>query len=376
MNFSNNAIHICHMTSVHPALDFRIFYKEAKTLVEDGYDVTLIAQHNKNEIVEGIKIVSLSKPKNRFFRIFITNRKLFYLALKQKVSVYHFHDPELLSWAIKLKKKTNAKIIYDVHEDISRQILSKYWLPKIIRRPISFLFNYFEKLVSQKFNYIIAATPDIKKNFKKHKVIDIKNYPVINHISRTNRWNFVKNEYTLIYIGGLEKVRGIKEIIQSLKFMNPKYNIKLKLAGEFSEENFKKEVQKLEEWKKVQYLGRIPHKEVFKHLAKGDIGLVCLYPLRRFLTALPVKMFEYMVTGLPVIASNFPFWREIIEKNNCGICVNPLSPKEIAKAVEYLIENHNEAKKMGENGREAVLEKYNWENESKKLLKIYKELLQ
>jgi len=363
------------MTSVHPVFDDRIFHKEAKTLVGAGYEVSLIAQHNKNEIVDGIKIVSLSKPKNRFFRFFITNREVFNLALKQKASIYHFHDPELLFWAIKLKKKTNAKIIYDVHEDTSEQILSKYWLPKIIRRPISLLFNYFEKLVSQKFDYIIAATPDIKKNFKKHRVIDIKNYPIINYISRTNRWNFVKNEYSLIYIGGLEKVRGIKEIIQSLKFMNPKYNIKLKLAGEFSNENFKNEVRKLEEWKKVQYLGRIPYKEVFEHLATGYIGLVCLYPLRRFSTALPVKMFEYMITGLPVIATNFPFWREIIEKNNCGICVNPLSPKEIAKAVEYLIENHNEAKKMGENGRKAVLEKYNWENESIKLLKIYKKIL-
>jgi len=81
-----------------------------------------------------------------------------------------------------------------------------------------------------------------------------------------------------------------------------------------------------------------------------------------------------MATGLPVIASNFPLWKEIIEGNNCGLTVNPFEPKEIAKAVEYLIEHPEEAKKMGENGRKAVLEKYNWENESKKLLKIYKEL--
>jgi glycosyltransferase involved in cell wall biosynthesis len=86
-------------------------------------------------------------------------------------------------------------------------------------------------------------------------------------------------------------------------------------------------------------------------------------------------MFEYMAAGLPVIASNFPLWKEIIEGNHCGIYVNPLKPKEIAKAIEYLIKHPKEAKRMGENGRKAVLEKYNWENESKKLLKIYEELL-
>jgi len=81
-----------------------------------------------------------------------------------------------------------------------------------------------------------------------------------------------------------------------------------------------------------------------------------------------------MVAGLPVVASNFPLWMEIIEGNNCGICVNPLEPKEIAKAVEYLIKHPDKAKEIGKNGRKAVLEKYNWENESKKLLEVYRQL--
>jgi len=81
-----------------------------------------------------------------------------------------------------------------------------------------------------------------------------------------------------------------------------------------------------------------------------------------------------MGVGLPVIVSDFPELKKIVEGNRCGICVNPLEPKEIAKAVEYLIEHPEEAKEMGENGRKAVLEKYNWENESKKLLKVYETL--
>ena len=81
-----------------------------------------------------------------------------------------------------------------------------------------------------------------------------------------------------------------------------------------------------------------------------------------------------MINELPIIASNFPLWKKIVENNNCGICINPLKSKEISRAIEYLINHPGEAKKMGENGRKAVLAKYNWENENKKLLEIYKNL--
>ncbi|MDD5606519.1 MAG: glycosyltransferase family 4 protein [Candidatus Pacebacteria bacterium] len=367
---------ICHITTVHSPFDTRIFYKEAKALANAEYEVSLIAQHDKKEIVEEVKIIPLPKPKNRLERFFELDRLAYNLAVKQKADIYHFHDPEFLSWAIKLKKKTDAKIIYDVHEDYPKQILSKYWIPKLLRNIIASFFNFYEKRKTKNVDYIITATLDIKNNFKQDNVIDIKNYPVITNLdfSKNQKSYEDKNYYTLIYIGGLEKVRGIKEIVQSLKFINPKYKIKLKLAGKFSDENFKNEIKKLKEWEKVQYLGQLSHSQVLKHLTRADVGLVCLHPLRRFLTSLPVKMFEYMAAELPVIASNFPLWKEIIELNNCGICINPLKPKEIAKAIEYLIEHPDEAKEMGERGRKAVLEKYNWENESKKLLKVYEEL--
>jgi len=368
---------ICILTSTHQALDDRIFDKEAKTLADNGYDVTLVAQHDKDETIDGIKIIALPKPQNRFFRILFLAHKIYRLALKQKSDIYHFHDPGLLPWAIRLKRKNQVRVIYDVHEDVPRQILSKSWLPKVIRWPIAKFFNLYEKGAAKKLDYIIAATPDIESNFKQDNVIDIKNYPIISDLQPLNnqevRQN--KNYYTLIYIGGLEIIRGTKETIKALSIVNSKYNIKLKLLGRFSEKKFEQEIGGLEGWRRVEFLGWLPRQEVYKELSMADIGLVCLYPLRRFLTSLPVKLFEYMAIGLPVIASNFPLWREIVEGNNCGICVNPLDSKEIAKAIEYLIEHPKEAKEMGENGQRATLEKYNWKSEGKKLLEIYEKLL-
>ena len=365
---------VCILTSVHPALDTRIFYKEAKTLVEAGYDVTLIAQHDKDETIDGIKIIALPKPKNRFFRIFFLTRKVYKLALEQKADIYHFHDPELLPWALKLKKQTRAKIIYDVHEDVPKQILSKYWIPKILRKFISVFFDIYERKKIKNFDFIITVGDDVKEKFKKinPNTETVKNFPILDCFKNINTKPFTKDTFTLIYTGGLTKIRGIEEIVRALEFLPD--NVQLILLGKFVPSDFEQRIKSLNGFKKVKYFGQVLFEKVFNYLSQADIGIISYLPVPNNIDSNPNKLFEYMAAGLPVIASNFPLWKEIVEGNKSGICVDPLNPKEIAKAVEYLIEHPDEAKKMGENGRKAVLEKYNWGNESKKLLKIYEEL--
>ena len=106
-------------------------------------------------------------------------------------------------------------------------------------------------------------------------------------------------------------------------------------------------------------------------LNQSKIGIVTLHPKENYLESLPIKMFEYMHAGIPVIASNFPLWQEILTENKCGICVDPFNLDQIAEAIKYLLNNEEDARIMGINGREAVTKKYNWENEVKKLENIY-----
>jgi glycosyltransferase involved in cell wall biosynthesis len=364
---------VCILTSVHSPFDTRIFHKQAKTLAKAGYEVALIAQHDKDEIVDGIKIVALPRPRNRFWRMLGTWR-VFRLALKQKADIYHFHDPELLPTGLLLKLITQSRVIYDVHEDYPEAILTKHWLPSLARKPVACFFNFLEKWAASQLDYTIAATDDIAGKFEsKGKVTTIKNYPILERFDSAFRRDIERP--TLIYVGGLSQTRGISEIVQAMSYLDSSSEAKLVLYGKFEPANYRDILKELNGFKKVAYRGWIEPEQVWLNMHKATIGMVCIHPVERYRIALPVKLFEYMAAGLPVIASNFPLWKEIVEGNNCGLTVNPLDPREIARAVEYLLGHPDEARKMGENGRKAVMEKYNWETESQKLLDLYEDLL-
>jgi glycosyltransferase involved in cell wall biosynthesis len=368
---------ICHMTTVHSPFDDRIFHKECKTLAKAGYEVFLIAQHDKEEIIDGVHIIPLPKVKSRLKRMLLLPIKALSTALKVKADVYHFHDPELIPIGVLLKLFTRKKVIYDVHEDYGKQILSKPYIPKSVRKVISSLIKVLEYISSRFFDGIITATDDILRNFVYHKrVISVRNFPIIAYFPNPARFDREsKDAFNLIYVGGLTEIRGIVQIVQALELVDSNKQLKLILYGKFDPPEFELEVRSLKEFERVEYLGWVDFERVPELLSKADVGMVCLHPISNYITGLPVKLFEYMSAGLPAIASNFPLWKEIVEGNNCGICVDPLNPKEIAKAVKYLMEYPDEARKMGENGRKVVLEKYNWENESKKLIGLYKKLL-
>ena len=170
---------VCHLTSVHPKIDTRIFYKECKTLVDAGYDVTLVVQNDKDEVIDGVKILCIDTPKNRKERMLHTTRHVYKRALECNADIYHFHDPELMPIGLKLKRK-GKKVIYDVHEDVPRQILSKQWIPAPLRKIISWVIERIEIYAAKRFDCIVTATDYIAGHFVKlnNNVIAVKNYPI------------------------------------------------------------------------------------------------------------------------------------------------------------------------------------------------------
>lgn len=363
-------VKVCMLTTVHIPFDTRIFHKEAKTLIQAGYDVTLIAQHSKNKIVDGVKIIALSKPGNRFMRIFGLTWRAFLLALRQRADIYHFHDPELIFVGV-LLRLLGKKVIYDVHEDVPKQILNKNWMGNVnIRKFAAFIMNIVEQIGALLFNRIVVATPDIAKNFPKNKTIILRNFPILKLIDNAVPINHKKSRSVIIYAGGLTKVRGIKGIVQSMEHIGDK--AELWLLGKWESEKFRGECKNLEGWKYTKYLGHKSLEEVYSCLKISKVGISILYPVKNYLTGLPVKTFEYMACSLPVVMSNFPYWQEIFR--DCALFVDSYNSKDIAEKVLYLLDNPNEAKELGKKGRKLIEEKYSWEIESKKLLEMYENM--
>ena len=367
---------VCHITTVHPYKDIRIFIKEAKSLQKNGYEMHLIAPNAPSSIIDGIHVhgINLNRGdrQNRLGRMIKTTNIAYKKAMEINADLYHFHDPELIPAGLKLKRQ-QKKVIYDVHEDVPRQILQKNWIPRILRTAISSVFEEYETRAVKKMDYVVAATPFIKDRFTSIgcNSIDICNYPLLSEFDNRHSENTAK-ENAVCYIGAISKIRGIFEMVDSMSLVHEDHLI---LAGKFASDAERELVKQHSGWSKVSELGYLDRKEIRNVLSKSLAGLVVLHPTINYKDALPIKLFEYMAAGIPVIASDFPLWKEIVEKSDCGICVDPLKPKEIADAIQFYIKNPEEAKRMGGNGRRAVEQIYNWDLESKKLVSVYQTLL-
>ncbi len=364
----NLKMKVAHVTSAHKDGDVRIFHKECVSLAEAGFEVYHLVPNSTSRVEKGVQIVSFDFPiSSRFQRMFRLVKEVYKRAVEIDADVYHLHDPELLRIALKLKK-LGKKVIYDAHEDLPRDILSKTYIPKFLRKIISKRVEKFENRIASKIDGVITATPFIRDRFLKinKNTIDVNNYP-IEQIDLVYTDYNKKTDNVICYIGTINGQRGVEEVVKALELTN----CNLILAGDFRQVGFQENLQKLDGWKKVDYLGFLTRQEVAKVYNRSKVGIVTLHSILNFLDALPVKMFEYMAAGIPVIASNFPLWKKIVEDGNCGICVDPMSPNEIANAIKFILENPEKAKLMGENGKQLVMKVYNWDIEKKKLVGFY-----
>ncbi len=365
-------ITIAHLTSAHSDTDIRIFHKECQSLKKAGYNVIEITLKGQSRIENGVEIRSANyEPKSRFDRMRKASKQIYELALKSNADLFHFHDPELLSVGLKLKK-AGKKVIYDAHEDTPRQILSKPYLNRPLRKLISWGYEKYENYIAKRLDAIVVATPFIANRYKKinANTVTICNFPLFDEIDFEEE-NEPNSRSGLCYIGGISMIRGLKEMIQ----VAGAADVELKLAGKW-DDTLNPHVHQLKGWKKVKRLGFLNRKELGDLKKSSVAGLVILLPEPNHVNSYPIKMFEYMAAGLPVIASNFPLWREILESTKAGFCTDPYDIDKITEQVNYLIEHPDVAKKMGETGRQLVIDKYNWNKEEKKLIQLYSEILQ
>lgn len=372
---------IVFLTSGHSPFSSRLFYKELRSLKKINNNLLIIAPYNKKEeIKEDIRIIGIKKYKSRYKR-WSTLSALYKKASEIHPDIIHCHEPDSLLVSYLLKKKlANIKVIYDCHEFHPYSFPENY--PYLIRNLAKKIIEKFENFLSSRVDSIITVNQRLANKFRKYNesVIELPNYPPLDTVAenRERRELFSSPEIRLVYAGGLSKDRGIFRMLKVIREIKKNYPIKLMLIGKFDsiaqKKRFFSDVDKYQLNNNINYIGYLSHKQTILNLMKADIGLFLASGKDRYKWSEPIKYFEYSAVGLPVIMSDFPATRALVEKNKNGILVPGDSVEDAAKSVTFLIENKKEAKRMGENGRKAFREKYNWELIEPRLFNLYNKL--
>lgn len=242
---------ICHMTSVHTRGDVRIYQKQCSSLVQTGYDVTLIVADGFGDAeTNEVHIRDVGKRHGRFGRIFFSAFNVFKKAKKTDADLFHFHDPELLPWAV-LLSWSGKKVIYDSHEDLPRAVLGKEWIKPWLRRFISNVTEIVENWCVGQLVAVVGATPRITQRFEIHskKSKNINNYPILKDYDFDPNWVNKKDEFC--FTGGVSRERGIVPLIEATGMLDYTFN----LVGQFSDNALYEDVKTMPGWDKVNEVG-------------------------------------------------------------------------------------------------------------------------
>ena len=357
---------VCHVTSVHKFPDVRIFHKECLSLSKK-YEVHLVTSNVEDGLKEGVFVHGVKLPNNRILR-YLELRKVYQTALKIDADVYHFHDPELIKIGIALKRKGKI-IIFDSHEDIPLDIAEKEWMPFVIRKLLSYYYERLEKWAFKRYDALVSVTPSIVDKLKviNPNTYQITNYPHREEFEDKRTWN-----KTICFTGLISSSWMHDNIIKALSLTDIKYEI----AGPGSQDYINKLKSSADN---VSYVGVLKRNDVKSFVQRHLVGMALYDYLPSFGYKKGSlgnnKIFEYMSAGIPVIGTDFDLWKEVIEGNGCGICVNPHDIDAIKNAIKYLIEHPEEAKRMGDNGVKITSEHYNWSSQEKILFDMYDKVL-
>lgn len=376
MSRVSDAKKVCHVSTVHSADDTRVFWRECVGLAELGYDVTLLARAEIDGHRAGVSVLALETYSSRWRRPTVGLWRATQRAWGVGADLYHFHDPELLPLLIALRLRGKV-VVYDAHELLSAQVQSKPYLPRWARLPARVLASAIEWIAGRTANAVVTVSEACAVPFPPAKTTVVANYPGRNEIaSSPDVGSPPAIPLSVVYVGGISRIRGILQLVETMEIVNRDGELRLALYGPFEDGALQEEAARMPGWAYVDYYGTVPHEKVGEALLGSVAGVITFLPTQNNVIGTPNKFFEYLAAGLPVVASDFPAWRSMLEGINCCLFVDPNSPESMARALVELRDNPTRARAMGAAGRKAVEENFTWERQIDQLDATYRRLLQ
>ncbi len=371
---------ICHLTLSHTPFDVRVFEKECRSLASVGYDVHLaVPGAVEGEVHNGVTMHDIAHngvsagPGNGLSRW--RNRLAQTLTVARGIDarIYHLHDPELIPVGLALAR-AGKTIIYDAHEDAPLEAWSINRDRPFHRVGLTALWWALLTQAKRTFNLFVAATPEIARKFPRERTIEVRNYPRLEMFPAPTAETTAPRDRSLVFAGLVSRTRGAIEMLDALAAVSSP-DVRLKLFGTIASDELKREMQAHPGWARVDYVGHRPWREVIEAYARSSGGLLLYDSTPEQLHCMPVKLFEFLLAGVPVIASDILFWRELLDGNPAVRFVDMTNPTVVAAEIERLVGNPTLIAQLGMAGHAHACQRFSWDAEGVRLVDGYARLL-
>jgi glycosyltransferase involved in cell wall biosynthesis len=361
--------HIVHL-STYPPDDGRLFQKACKAEVAEGFRVTQIVCHDRDETVAGVTIVAVPKPKGRLLSMTSLPWKMYRHAMRRTADIYVLQHPDMIPAGL-LLKLAGKKVIYEPRECYADKIPTMRWIPEPLRPFARAAFARYERMTSALWDHVIVTDRHSAKTFAGRTVSVVPNYPLLIPVKHAPA--NPNGKRVLLYVGGLCDERGLGVMLKIAESLQ-NCNVELQLMGPCPYPGDEARIRKAPN---VKYFGNQSLEAVYQRMATADLGLLLLQPVPAYTYAgeNTLKLFEYMWSSLPLVSSDFPNLRRIIGAAQCGICIDPCDAEQAAEAIMDLLGQPDVCKRMGANGHRAVEEAYNWPAAWEVLRQVYANVL-
>lgn len=363
-------MNIAHLTTVHCRDDTRIFHKMCRSLAQSGHAVTLYAADGLgDEWRNGVRIVDIGRPRNRVLRASLTSARMWLRACRSDHDILHFHDPELIAGGL-IARLAGQCIVYDIHEYYRQHLKTTSGLPKAFNELLVGAYDLAERWASRSLSACIVVSPHMLKALPVRTAVVIENHVRPEEI-QPETTPFSERQYLFSYVGVLSADRCVETMVDAVAGRG----CRLALAGKWYPPSYRDQMINRPGWRQVEEWGTIDREQVQRLLGQSRAGLLINNLHGDEEHSSSNKLFEYMAAGLPVIASDRKFARDVIQQHHCGLLVSPANdPAAVSAAIDWILEHPDAAERMGRAGRKAIENHYCWNRMHTRLSTLYADL--